>query len=91
MKKLLALNGVQKIRTVYQPADDETYQVPIAKEGISFATWSSDYIDTGDDLEVSNSMKKLEDFQFPILRDTDLKDKIKVIKKSLNASNNVQY
>ena len=91
LKKLLALNGVQKIRTVYQPADDETYQVPIAKEGISFATWSSDYIDTGDDLEVSNSMKKLEDFQFPILWDTDLKDKIKVIKKSLNASNNVQY
>lgn len=93
LKKLMAINGVSKIRTVYQPSEDdsEEHQIPIYKEGISFATWSSDYIDTGDDLEVSNSMRKLEDFQFPILFDTDIANKIKVIKKSLNASNNVQY
>ena len=30
--------------------------------GISFATWSANFIDSGDDLDVSSSSKSLEPF-----------------------------
>ena len=60
-------------------------------DGISFATWSANLIDAGDDLEVSTMNRTLEDFQFPILYSMSLANKIKVIKKSFSNNSMVQY
>lgn len=91
LNRILSINGVQRVRTVYQPSQENGYIAPTVRDGLCFATWSSNYIYQGDDLEVSNISKKLEDFQFPVLFDKNLEKKIKVIKKSLNNSSKVQY
>lgn len=98
LQKIMAINGVKRVRTVYKPTAEKDedgnvigYSQPTIVEGLSFATWSSSYIDTGDDLDVGNIVRTLEDFQFPYLYSTDISRRIKVIKKSLNNSNRVQY
>ena len=93
MSEILNINGVQNIRTIYQAkSTDGTYIQPVIKNGISFASWSSSYIESGDDLEVTNSSRKLQDFQFPNLVDNDLESHIKIIKSSMtNLNRNVQY
>ena len=89
MEKIYSINGIEHIRTVYLPNNDlsqlKTY------EGISFATWSRQIVDVGDDLQVSNSSRSLEKFQYPLFFDTNLQKKIKVIKKSINNGIRVQY
>lgn len=60
-------------------------------DGISFATWSANLIDVGDDLNISTMSRTLEDFQFPVLYSLSLADKIKVIKKSFSSNSTVQY
>ena len=87
--KILSLNGILGIRTVFKKDDIE-----IRKNGLSFASWSAKYIERGDDLDVSNSSRTLEEFQFPVLSYTDktqLLNKIVIIKKSLSNINTIKY
>lgn len=91
LSQILAINGVERVRTVYQPTSNSVYQVPVIKNGISFATWSSTMIEFGDDLDVSTSNRTLEEFQFPMLNEANLMNKIKVIKRSASNTNNIQY
>lgn len=80
--------NISRIRTIYK-VDNEVKKI---YNGISFATWTSDYIDVGDDLDISTQNKSLEVFQFPKLyNDSDLINKIKVIRKSVNVINSIQY
>jgi len=96
MTSLYEINGIKRIRTVYQKknssGDNDTDTPPIIKEGISFITWSKGgMIEEGDDLDSSNIMKSLQPFQFPQLYTTELKSSIKVIKKSINNVNKITY
>ena len=85
LDRIYAINGVKNVRTVFQ-TDDQMRAVT----GLSMASWSpvlaplSEY-DTGyDDLQIGDSARKLEDFQFPVFvgRDT-LLGRIKIITKQL--------
>ena len=89
LNSIMSLNGVQRVRTVYKYNNTE-----IIKNGLSFATWSADYIETGDDLEIGNQSRTLEDFQYPVLKYENVNEiinKIKVIKKSLVNINTIKY
>lgn len=90
LNSIYAINGVQRVRTVFNPSDPEAYALRYI-DGIAFATWSGSIVDRGDDLVVSNSSITLEDFQFPELYHTTLLDKIKVIKKSFGNASTIQY
>lgn len=87
--KIFSLNGILGIRTVFKKDNIE-----IRKNGLSFASWSAKYIERGDDIDVSNSSRTLEEFQFPVLVYTDktqLLNKIVIIKKSLSNINTIKY
>ena len=99
------INGVTGVRTVYYPVDylddQDTYSEykTRACDGIAFASWSytpvvlgSRLVDIGDDLQINNTTRKLEQFQFPRLAvGLDLSKKIKVIRKSMNSINPVKF
>ena len=59
LDKILELNSVTRVRTVYR---DETTGEEQIYSGISFATWTPDFINLGDDLEISSGVKVLEPF-----------------------------
>ena len=86
--QILSMNGVQRIRTVFINGDEE-----IIKNGLSFATWSDRFLEPGDDLQVSNSMRILEPFQFPRLDMTkdQLSGMIKIIRRSLSNTSTIKY
>ena len=60
------INGIQRIRTVFSSKELDSYGKKIYQDryvdGISFATWSANMIDAGDDLTVSTMSRTLEDF-----------------------------
>ena len=86
--QILNLHSVTRIRTVYRNDEGESRII----NGLSFATWTTDIIDSGDDMEVSSISRTLEVFQFPVLyRKADLASKIKVIRKSISSVNSIQY
>lgn len=90
LDKILEINGIERVRTVWINPDDSTDY--LIANGLSFATWSSSYIDVGDDLDISTSTKILEPFQFPKLYiQSSLVNKIKVIRKTIGSTNTVQY
>ena len=93
--RIYEINGVQRVRTVFSSEAEDAFgnkaYTDRFVDGISFATWSADLIDAGDDLEVSTMNRTLEDFQFPILYSMSLTNKIKVIKKSFSSNSTVQY
>lgn len=83
------IGSISNIRTVYYNSVTGAKRI---MNGISFATWSANVVDSGDDLDVSSSSKSLEPFQFPKLYNSaNIVNKIKVIKKDLNNINTVQY
>jgi len=88
--KIMNLNGVQRVRTVYK---NNTTGDEIIKNGLSFATWSNSFLEPGEDLQISNSTRILEPFQFPRLNMTkeELAAKIKVIRKSLSNTSMIKY
>lgn len=88
LNQIYSINGIQRLRTIWFP-NNNPYE-SIAIEGLSFATWSAQVIDAGDDLEISNTMRSLEKFQWPVLFDTNISNKIKVIKKSVNNGIRIQ-
>ena len=87
--KIYAIGSISNIRTVYYNSETGAKRI---MNGVSFATWSADFIDSGDDLDVSSSSKSLEPFQFPKLYNAaNIVNKIKVIRKAINNVNTVQY
>lgn len=98
MNMILDIEGVNRIRTLYIPNDENGNPDPnsaIIYNGIclaSFTTGLDNLIDIGADLEVSNSSRSLEQFQYAYVSNNDSVIKsIKVIKKSLTSLNKVQY
>lgn len=98
LDQIYAINGIERVRTVYYPdgyPDVSTYSEYSTRacDGIAFATWSStDLIDVGVDLEINNTTRSLEQFQFPKLSPGfNLKKKVKIIKKSMNTTNPVKF
>lgn len=88
-QKILSLDSINRIRTIYHNTETGAEEI---RNGICFATWTSDFIDLGDDLEVSNSSRTLEEFQFPRLyKSNTVSSKITIIKKAVSSSNIVQY
>lgn len=92
------INGVSRVRTVYYPEgypNDQYFDQykTRACDGISFASWSStELIDVGDDLQINNTTRTLEKFQFPrLVPGIDLQKKIKVIRKSMNTTNPIKF
>ena len=90
--QIFSINGVNKIRTVYTPIDEEnmplsTKPPTTVRNGLSFASWTNDDIlkvrnkTEGLDLDVSAAGRSLEAFQFPaLLNGTQTKDGIAGIK-----------
>jgi len=49
-------------------------------------------IDVGEDLQLNNTTRILEGFQFPkLVPGFDIRQKIKIIKKSMNTTNPVKF
>ena len=83
------IGTISRIRTVYHNKKTEE---TIIKPGLSFASWTSSVIDLGDDLNISNTSMSLEVFQFPKLYNSEtIENKIKVIRRSINNINTIQY
>ena len=63
LTKMYEITGVQRIRTVFNPKRDTDAKARVL-DGLSFASWSNanNLIESGDDLNVSNNMRQLEDF-----------------------------
>lgn len=93
LNKIYEINGVQRIRTVFNPKDQLDVKARVL-DGLSFASWSNagNLIEVGDDLNVSNNMRQLEDFQFPIFTgESTLMQRIKIIRKSLSNVNTIKF
>ena len=87
--QILDIGNILRIRTVYR--SNKTSEERIIN-GIAFATWTSSFINLGDDLSISNTTISLEDFQFPRLyKANTIQNKIKIIKKSMSDINMIQY
>lgn len=81
MNKIYQISSVVNVRTITKSINGLTYIQP----GLSFATWTTDVIDQGDDLEISNTLKQLKSFQFPKLyNEQDIENMITVIRPTLN-------
>ena len=94
-REIYAINGVQRIRTVFQP-EDQTQTIYF--DGLAFASWSPVLDDlssgqefVGVDLEVGNGSRQMLEFQFPrFVGAAKLKSRIKVIKRSLTTINTIK-
>lgn len=89
LNKIYGISGIQRIRTIYKSIDSENDI--IIRDGLCFASWSGTLIDTGDDLQVSNTTRTLLDFQFPVLYTKDIARRIKIIRKTINNINQLKY
>lgn len=107
LARIYAINGVQNVRTVFNPGAARSYtangmQVTSkarAVDGLSFASWTKKnfYLSpTGIDLDVTNSIRHLESFQFPVPGPSiqlisNLVRKIRIIKKSLSNISTIKF
>lgn len=85
------INGVYKVRTIFKGNGE--YK-PRIYDGLAFASWSdaNGFITIGDDLNVSNTVRQLEKFQFPVFNGAKyLLDRIVVIKKTLSTVNTIKF
>ena len=86
--KILNISNVDRLRTIWRNPEGQTRII----HGLSFATWTMDVIDVGDDMNVSSMSRTLEPFQFPVLYNSnDIASCIKVIRKSVSNINAIQY
>lgn len=84
---IYAINGVQRVRTVYVHG-----QTTHAYDGVSFASWSEESVlRFHEDLQVGNIMRHVEEFQFPVLEESLLFDRIKVITKALHQVHAIKF
>lgn len=79
--RILSISGVQSIKTVFNKYGDPAYNAKYIN-GISFAGWTYKIIG-GADITIYSSNIKIRDFQFPVLLDSDLENRIKITYESL--------
>lgn len=96
LENLYSIDGIAKVRTIFIPPDGlkSLGMQSCTYDGLAFASWSNtdNLIKLGDDLVVSNSSRKLEEFQFPtFVGSQNLKNKIKVIRKTLSTVNSIKF
>lgn len=67
LSQIYDISGVQRVRTVF--SSSEVDSVTLQKkwqdrfvDGISFATWTNDVIDRGDDMSIGTMNRTLETF-----------------------------
>lgn len=94
-QQLYLIDGIKKIRTVYVPkkagsTTEYDYANATIVDGLSFATWSAKLVDLGDDLQVSTGNRTLQEFQYPVLYDTNIAEKVKIVKQTINAGTYMQ-
>lgn len=58
LQQIYNLGSIVRVRTIYKNADGALNIQP----GLCFATWTTELIDLGDDLTISNSSRSLEAF-----------------------------
>lgn len=87
--RIYAINGVQRVRTVYAPDGQYTR----AYDGISFASWSDESVlHFHEDLQVGNVMRHVEDFQFPVFEgESTLFNRIKIITKAMQRVHAIKF
>lgn len=99
LEKIYGINGVERVRTVYYPNFSSAnaiadYQAR-ACDGLAFASWSdTPLIDIGCDLQIGNTNRVLEAFQFPMLdaaAKENLHSKIKIIKRQMNTTSPIKF
>ena len=93
LNKIYQISGIERVRTVFKP--NNTSMLPRVVDGLSFVSWSpilnDGYGSNGVDIDVSNTSRHLEDFQFPRFVGRDyLMNRIKIIKKSLVTVNTIK-
>ena len=86
--KIFELGVISRIRTIYRNIETGVERI---FPGIAFASWTTDFIDIGDDADVTTVSKSLEPFQFPKLLTKSIQNSIKIIRKSIGSMNLVQY
>lgn len=67
LNKIYEINGVQKVRTVFFPKEevyDENGVLVLNRyyDGLAFASWSTTFLESAEDMSVSNITRQLEDF-----------------------------
>lgn len=90
LDKIYSIAGVKNVRTIFV----KDGKLVRSYDGLSFASWSRILDDEnykGVDLNVSNSTRTLEPFQFPrFIGRRSLDSKIKLIKKSMTSINTIK-
>ena len=92
--RIYSISGIESVRTIFSPIGDDAKSRYTTKylDGISFASWSTTLVDVGDDLQIGNVARKIEEFQFPSYYDiSKLSSQILIIKKSFSSSQTIQY
>lgn len=98
LQTIYDIPGVARVRTVFQPSQQlvDAGVTSFAYDGLAFASWTNadNLVKLGDDLVVSNSSRKLEEFQFPTFVGASklkAKNRIKIIRKSLSTVNAIKF
>ena len=100
MNEIYSINGVSRVRTVFNPGSvfydyiDQNINSPRAIDGLSFISYSNGFIDYGEDVSIGNSIRHVEDFQFPVFDSNAINgivDKIKIIKKQMTNINSIKF
>jgi hypothetical protein len=77
---LQSISGVQQVRTAFKATSDPNSATQYLNS-LSFAKWTPIII-SGKDVEIVKGTVKLEDFQFPVLVESDLSSRIKIVAES---------
>jgi hypothetical protein len=67
---------------------------PRAIDGLSFISYSNGFIDFGEDVNIGNITRQIEDFQFPVFNEqtiNNLSSKIKIIKKQMSNISSIKF
>lgn len=99
--EIYSINGVTRIRTVFRPslpytlADSAGLTYPErAIDGISLISFSNNFIEYGEDVQIGGVVRHIEDFQFPEFNESTIntiEDKVKIIKKQLTNISNIKF
>ena len=93
IRDIYGISGVQQVNTVYVDPVTKEYR---RLNGLSFVSWSpilqpeDGSSDGYDDLVVSTTARKLEQFQFPVFVGGSMADRIKLISKNTSKVNQVE-
>lgn len=100
LNDIYSIGGISRVRTVFQPTQgmyslvDKQQSAPRALDGISLISWTDGILDYGEDVQIGNVTRHIQNFQFPSFNGklTDsMYPRIKVIKKQLNSIGNIKY